>query len=147
MSSDPGSPGTVMSRLPVPIVEEGGLIAAGGNGLRVSFVCVMRRGYASLHAVSESFQAVGSLKWGTDSDGEVTGVYVVPEWRRRGLGSLLWKVATELSEENEWPPPRHATPRSEAGDGFARAVGGEVPPLDGGVFAAEDDDGFERVPT
>jgi len=133
--------------LPVPIVVEGERLSI-GDDQSVSFVCVLRRTTAALRAITGSLLAVGSLAWeagvGEDSDdaGIVVGLYVAPDWRRRGIGRLLWQVATELSAANGWTEPRHSPHRTEAGDGFARAVGGVVPPLDAHGFADVRDSGF-----
>ena len=124
----------------VPIVQEGARLPISGD--EISFVCVMRNGYATLHALSDSLLAIASFKWGSDSDGELTGVSVHPDWQRRGVANLLWKVATQLSEEQGWAPPVHSDVMTEAGARFAASTSAQLPES---VETAEaGDDGFDR---
>lgn len=72
--------------------------------------------------------AVGYIEWDEDG-GEVTKIYVGDKLRRRGVGTYLWELATEWSEQNGADPPEHSDRRSQDGDAFARAIGGYIPTL------------------
>ena len=123
----------------VPVAEMGTFVPTASGG-SVSFVCLTMQGCATLHAINENLLAVASFNWSIDGDGEVTGVYVHEEGRRKGVASMLWEVAKELSESNGWPQPAHSPGRTEDGDAWARAVGGDLPAREGGAF--EDESGF-----
>ena len=52
------------------------------------------------------------------------------ENRRQGIATDLFKQATHLSTQfNDVPAPRHYTKRTEEGDAWAHAVGGDIPEL------------------
>ena len=55
--------------------------------------------------------------------GEVRTVFTDDRFRRQGLATALWDVAARLGME-----PRHAGNRTDDGDGWARRVGGDLPP-------------------
>ena len=74
-----------------------------------------------------NFGAVGYLEW--EEDGEVNKIYIGDKLRRKGLGTYLWDLATELSEKEGWQPPEHSSRRTEAGDAFAQSIGGYIPRL------------------
>jgi len=71
--------------------------------------------------------AVGFIEW--DEDGEVNTIHIGDKIRRIGLGTYLWDLANEISEKNKWNPPEHSSRRTEAGDLFARSMGGYIPQL------------------
>lgn len=54
--------------------------------------------------------------------GEVYSLWVHPDHRRQGRASELWRRAGEIAEV------RHSAWRTDDGDAFARAMGGELPP-------------------
>jgi GNAT superfamily N-acetyltransferase len=140
--------------VPVPIVAEGAQISL-DDSMHISFVCITRNVItssndakavvASVHAIPDNLLAVGSIKWHIDSDGEIGGISVHSDWRRRGIAKLLWKMANELSIANNWPPPRHSAHRTALGDEFAKAVGGSLPELAEGRLADDSDDGFPKA--
>lgn len=72
---------------------------------------------------------MGALTW--NDQGEIQGVHVKPQYRRRGVATGMFNAATELANsESEWiPTPEHSPNRTESGDAWAKAVGGVVPPL------------------
>jgi hypothetical protein len=72
--------------------------------------------------------AVGYIEWDRDS-GEVEKIHVGRDLRRKGIGTHLWELATEWSQENEETPPEHSSRRSQEGDHFAKAIGGYIPSL------------------
>ena len=72
--------------------------------------------------------AVGHISWDKD-DGELDSIYVGDKMRRLGIGTHMWDVATELSEEKGYELPQHSSKRSKSGEGFAQSIGGHIPSL------------------
>ena len=129
----------------IPIIERGGHVHL-NDLVSVSFVCVLDPPTtASLHAITDTLLAIGSIKWNLDMDGEVGGISVREDWQRKGVAQLLWNVATGLAEERGWFGPSHSPNRTAAGDAFARSIGGPLPPLAGGEFELATDGGFLRT--
>lgn len=77
----------------MPVVVDGTRVPL-KDGPEVSFVCTLsgHSGNPAVHAITAEGLAIGSLKWAA-RDGEVSGVHVHPDFRRRGVGRLLWQVA------------------------------------------------------
>lgn len=60
--------------------------------------------------------------------GEVEGLETDPKHRRQGHAKELWNAVNEHAETTPGvPTPRHSKLRTRAGEGWAKAVGGEVP--------------------
>jgi ribosomal protein S18 acetylase RimI-like enzyme len=78
-------------------------------------------------AVANSGQ-VGRLVWDAN-DGEISHLHVGEKMRRRGIATSMWDTAHEEAETRGIIPPKHSSSRTEAGDAWARAVGGHVPGL------------------
>jgi GNAT superfamily N-acetyltransferase len=79
--------------------------------------------------------AVGHIEWAPAGDalmpGEITGLSVVPKYRRQGIATALYNTALA------WPgvnPPCHSALRMREGDCRARSVGGYLPRLHGGRY-------------
>lgn len=77
---------------------------------------------------------VGSLGWETDySDPErpreVANVFVNKQFRRQGVASKMWDMAQQPHPDphDRRGPLRHSPDRTDAGDAWARSVGGEIP--------------------
>jgi len=68
---------------------------------------------------------VGHLEWDISSDGGIVYIEVRQEWRRRGIATALFRVATETSEVRGWPHPRFTQERTADGDGWATFLGAE----------------------
>lgn len=71
---------------------------------------------------------VGEMWWNKDS-GEIENIDVKPEHRRRGVATGMWNHAHSNAREAGVARPVHAVMRSNAGDAWAKAVGGEIPSL------------------
>lgn len=78
-------------------------------------------------AVSDSGQ-VGRLVWDAE-DGEISHLHVGEPVRRRGIATAMWETAHEEAKTRGITPPTHSSQRTQAGDSWARAVGGDVPDL------------------
>lgn len=77
--------------------------------------------------VPESKHDVGHLEW-TPKTGEVYVVHVDDAYRRQGLATAMWHTAKAVAADTRGvKPPRHSPQRSDAGDAWARTVGGAVP--------------------
>lgn len=69
----------------------------------------------------------GELVWqhpgGKILRADVTGIF-----QRRGVGTAMFEEAQRLASENpKIPQPRHSNDRTDAGDAWARKVGGRLP--------------------
>ena len=63
----------------------------------------------------------GAMNWHPQTH-EVTSVHVEEEHRRQGLATEMWRMGQELR-----PRPKHSHDRTNAGDAWARSVGGRLP--------------------
>lgn len=125
---------------PVPVVGRGEPVQL-TDDLTLTFIAIRMPdpvGRAAPVAVTlvalQDGVPVGHLKWHTEDEGEVMHLVVNEEMRRRGIASLMWKLAHEMAAVCGWPTPRHSRTRSVEGDAWARAVGGEVPPAWGQIL-------------
>jgi GNAT superfamily N-acetyltransferase len=64
-------------------------------------------------------RSVGKLEWDSGT-GDIQGVEVDPEHRRKGIATAMWNRAQEVSKGNVG----HSPARSDEGDAWARSVGG-----------------------
>ena len=62
-----------------------------------------------------------------DRGGEIMGLETHPKYRNQGHASRLWDTANRNSE-NAGVKPKHSDLMTEAGEGWAKKVGGELPP-------------------
>ena len=87
-------------------------------------------------SISDSFGTmhVGDMSW-NDKTGEIQELYVNPGFRRKGVATELFNKADDYyydPDNEKWV--RHSPNRTEAGDAWAKAVGGmPVPPLANGT--------------
>lgn len=72
--------------------------------------------------------AVGYIEWDKD-DGETEKIYVGEPYRRKGIASHIWEVATDWAKANKQLPPEHSSRRSKEGEAFAQSIGGYIPNL------------------
>lgn len=66
---------------------------------------------------------VGRMEWMGRPPYAIHNITVEPEHQRRGLATAMWNWA----QENARPKPRHSEQRTDAGDAWARSVGGRLP--------------------
>ena len=72
------------------------------------------------------------------NEGHVSSVETHPELRRQGIATELWNTARELhANMSGVPEPKHSVSRTTAGNKWAKAVGGEVPKLEGGRVVSQ----------
>lgn len=65
----------------------------------------------------------GRMEWMGRPPYAIHNITVEPEHQRRGLATAMWNWA----QENARPKPRHSEQRTDAGDAWARSVGGRLP--------------------
>lgn len=63
---------------------------------------------------------VAEIHW--DENGEIQGMGVHPDHRRKGLATEMWQHALSAGV-----PIKHSPRRSDSGDAWARSVGGDLP--------------------
>ena len=97
------------------------------SGLQFNYELKETGGSKGAHHISASLgdQPVGSMTWRSR---EIQGISVEPEHRRQGVATALWNEGQRLASENaQIPAPKHAADRTNAGDAWARSVGGRLP--------------------
>jgi len=81
----------------------------------------------SLHRVSAMVgeRQVGTMSWKRTG---VENIEVDPAHRRQGIASELWRRAhEEAASSPHVVAPKHSKDRTDAGDAWARSVGGRLP--------------------
>jgi GNAT superfamily N-acetyltransferase len=86
-----------------------------------------RNGYMEAHHPEHG--TVGEIFW-SPHDGELGGIEVHPDHQRKGLGQHMWDQAHAHAKEQGFHQPTHSPVRTDAGDHWARAVGGHLPERD-----------------
>ena len=59
-------------------------------------------------------------------EGEVSAVETHPKYRKQGLAKKLWDYAGTLGHMGI-PAPKHSSGRTQAGEAWAKKIGGELP--------------------
>jgi GNAT superfamily N-acetyltransferase len=68
---------------------------------------------------------VGNMRW---SAKQVRNVMVREDYQRQGIATAMWNEGHRLATENQRvPKPRHSPDRTDAGDAWAKRVGGPLP--------------------
>jgi hypothetical protein len=68
---------------------------------------------------------VGNMVWNARG---IEHVLVDPDSQRQGIATAMWNEGQRLATENQRiPKPRHSPDRTNAGDAWARSVGGPLP--------------------
>lgn len=68
---------------------------------------------------------VGTMSW---SKRGIHNVEVDPEFQRRGVATALWERGhAEAAASHDVVQPKHSADRSDAGDAWAKSVGGRRP--------------------
>jgi len=69
---------------------------------------------------------IASMSW-HHKTGEIRGVYTAKEHQRQGIASSLYSEGQSLSGQRGVPAPKHSADRTDAGDAWAKSVGGRLP--------------------
>lgn len=81
-------------------------------------------GYGRVGVLNPAGGEAGAINWENGHDGPVVGdINVREKFQGRGIGRQLWQQAQKATGGSI----RHSANRTEAGDAFARKVGGVVP--------------------
>jgi GNAT superfamily N-acetyltransferase len=78
-------------------------------------------GYNAVVAADNSGHVMGHMSWGPN-DTRVQQLWVQPEQRHQGIATALWQHSQAVE-----PGLQHHTDRTDAGEGWARSAGGDVP--------------------
>lgn len=89
-------------------------VVPGSSGMKAS-------GYVAATHPDATDGAVGTLSW---KAGRVDEVLVDPEHQHQGLATAMYHQATRANRK----PLSHSAYRTDAGDAWARTVGGAMPP-------------------
>src|SRR6056297_1254004 len=73
---------------------------------------------------------VGHFYWHPKS-GEIKDVLVMGGHEGKGIATKMYHVANQVSKSEGIPQPKHSSKRTQAGDAWAKSVGGSIPPLKG----------------
>ena len=76
---------------------------------------------------------VGHFYWHPQS-GEIKDVLVQGGHEGKGLATQMYHIAKATSKSQSLPSPKHSATRTQAGDAWAKKVGGVIPPLKDGEF-------------
>lgn len=78
-----------------------------------------------LNAKTEAGEYIGVLHWGRK---QIENLRVEAGHQRQGVAKALWHEGHRLAAENaRIPKPKHSADRTDAGDAWARSVGGRLP--------------------
>lgn len=70
---------------------------------------------------------VGNLSWHPHT-GEISDLYVRPDYRRQGIATKMWNHAYYSATQGlKIIAPQHSASRTTLGDRWARSVGGKLP--------------------
>ncbi len=112
----------------VPVVSQGTELGV-ADDLCVSFVANVRYSpFEARRPVTVSVAAldlvpIGSIKWMVEDpdDPTITDIHVMPEFRRRGIVTLLLRVAEEVADRAGWPHPQHSPHRTAEHEAWAQS--------------------------
>lgn len=79
----------------------------------------MGRDYHQVRALDERGWEAGKMLWNAK---HVLNVGVTPGFERRGIATAMWTYGQQAT-----PKPKHSADRTDAGDAWARSVGGKLP--------------------
>jgi GNAT superfamily N-acetyltransferase len=102
-----------------------------------------------LYALFDHKTNQGLASMSLDHDGTVNALEVHPDYRRQGLATKLWSMATEHAKtskaERGWdiPEPKHSTMRTPEGDAWARSTGAAGVPIHGMISSRQ----MQGIPT
>lgn len=81
----------------------------------------------SLHRVTamQGERQVGTMSW---RRGKIDNIEVDPEFQRKGIATELWNRGhQEAAANRSVAKPTHSPDRTDAGDAWAKSVGGRLP--------------------
>jgi GNAT superfamily N-acetyltransferase len=70
---------------------------------------------------------IGTINWENDT-GNITGLHVHPDFRRKGVATGLYNEAVRLSKgSDDIPTPRITSDRSDEGEAWAQSLKQRIP--------------------
>ena len=78
-------------------------------------------------SASDGKRSIGTFKW-HPKHGAIMNVTVHHEHQGKGIATAMYHLAQRLSSQYGVPAPEHNTDRTDAGDAWAKKVGGDLPP-------------------
>ena len=70
----------------------------------------------------------GEMEWHSRSDNRISNLVVNEEHRRQGVATGMWNYAHEMAKTTRGvKPPTHSSDRTDEGEAWAKAIGGNVP--------------------
>lgn len=85
------------------------------------------RKYGGMAPEGEVANPIGNLDWHHKS-GTIQQVHVEPGYRRKGIATEMFHQARTIAKTTKGvKPPKHSPDRTDAGNAWARSVGGRVP--------------------
>ena len=76
--------------------------------------------------VNKEDEPVAHMQWNPDK-GEIADIHVEEPYRRQGIATSMWNKSQQWSADKGLTSPVHNPKRTEAGDAWAKSVGGSVP--------------------
>lgn len=75
----------------------------------------------------EGEEGKGFIQW-HHQRGDIRHIGVSPNLQRRGIATALWHHANEVAASTPGvKPPKHSPDRTDAGEAWARSLGGRLP--------------------
>jgi hypothetical protein len=76
--------------------------------------------------VNKGDDPIAHMQWDPEK-GKISDIHVEEPYRRQGVATSMWNKSQQWSKDNGVTPPAHSPKRTEAGDAWAKSVGGSVP--------------------
>lgn len=97
------------------------------QGEQFKFKYQLNEGMHTLNTLTPDLKrSLGWMQW-KDDGGELEHIMVNWDERRKGIATTMWNRAHQLAQERGITPPRHSANRTDDGNAWAKAVGGELP--------------------
>jgi hypothetical protein len=77
-----------------------------------------------IRAFADNGAHLGDMLWDAK---QIRNIGVGEQFQRRGVATSMWNEGQRLAEERGIPAPKHSPDRTNAGDAWARSVGGRLP--------------------
>jgi GNAT superfamily N-acetyltransferase len=79
----------------------------------------------TVNAYTPEGSFAGTMHWNSR---HVRKIDVRPQYQRQGVATAMWEHGHSVAEEeSRVPRPKHSKDRSDAGDAWAKSVGGRLP--------------------
>ena len=93
------------------------------HGLSFDYAKVGSLHYLEAHKDGE---VVGKLNW-VHPSGNISGIHVAKEHRRKGIGTALYREGHRLAQERGIPKPKVTGDRTNDGEAWAKTLGVRLP--------------------